>query len=287
VLDAAGEHRLLVTTQVARPRHVSDWDREDFIKALDANMLAPNRDDQSAGACDDGPWLGAVLSTLPRNPYVRQLVFWGSRNSAVPVLTAMSAGTRVRSREGCHDQQPACRQFTPPTAPMRWMGGSSNKRASRWKRPHRAAPSQSRRSVTAHVMNSGAACRLSVLNARGLLLWGRTSASTVARQNTDECTAVGLTLRHPWGVAADGLTLFTRVYDRLPRRKSIARQFFCSLPIVATAFVKVPLMSPIVTVCPVFGVVIAAAPFWLHLAWPLFEGFLWREMTAQGGAPGL
>lgn len=42
VLDAAGQIDILVTNAGGPPPGMwSDWDREDFIKALDANMLAP------------------------------------------------------------------------------------------------------------------------------------------------------------------------------------------------------------------------------------------------------
>jgi 3-oxoacyl-[acyl-carrier protein] reductase len=42
LLDAAGDLDILVTNAGGPPPGLwSDWDREDFIKALDANMLAP------------------------------------------------------------------------------------------------------------------------------------------------------------------------------------------------------------------------------------------------------
>ncbi|WP_108484600.1 SDR family oxidoreductase [Oceaniglobus ichthyenteri] len=93
VLDAAGDIDILVTNAGGPPPGVwSDWDREDFIKALDANMLTPIALMKSSvpGMIDRG-WGRVVnitsMSVKAPNPVL------GLSNSARAGLTGYVAGT--------------------------------------------------------------------------------------------------------------------------------------------------------------------------------------------------
>ena len=93
VLEAAGALDILVTNAGGPPPGVwSDWDREDFIKALDANMLTPIAlmKAQLPGMMDRG-WgrVVNITSASVRSP----IPILGLSNSARAGLTGYVAGT--------------------------------------------------------------------------------------------------------------------------------------------------------------------------------------------------
>ena len=98
VLEAAGQVDILVTNAGGPPPGLwKDWDREDFIKALDANMLTPIALIKALvpGMIDRG-WgrVVNITSASVRSP-IAQL---GLSNSARAGLTGYVAGT---SRQVC------------------------------------------------------------------------------------------------------------------------------------------------------------------------------------------
>ena len=93
VLDAAGDIDILVNNAGGPPPGVwSDWDREDFIKALDANMLAPIAMIKAlVPAMMDRGW-GRVVNITSQS--VRAPIgVLGLSNSARTGLTGYVAGT--------------------------------------------------------------------------------------------------------------------------------------------------------------------------------------------------
>ncbi len=98
MLEAAGAVDILVTNAGGPPPGLwKDWDREDFIKALDANMLAPIALMTALlpGMCDRG-W-GRVVNITSQSVKapIPQL---GLSNSARAGLTGYVAGTSRQVR---------------------------------------------------------------------------------------------------------------------------------------------------------------------------------------------
>ena len=93
VLDAAGHVDILVTNAGGPPPgHWSDWDREDFIAALDANMLAPIAMMKAClPAMMDQGW-GRVVNITSQSVKAPIPVL-GLSNSARAGLTGYVAGT--------------------------------------------------------------------------------------------------------------------------------------------------------------------------------------------------
>ncbi|SNS81363.1 SDR family oxidoreductase [Tropicimonas sediminicola] len=93
VLEAAGQVDILVTNAGGPPPGMwSDWDREDFIKALDANMLAPIAlmQSQLPGMIEAG-W-GRVVN-ITSGSVKAPIPVLGLSNSARAGLTGFVAGT--------------------------------------------------------------------------------------------------------------------------------------------------------------------------------------------------
>lgn len=93
VLDAAGQVDILVTNAGGPPPGLwSDWDRDDFIKALDANMLTPVAlmKSQLPGMMDRG-W-GRVINITSQSVKA-PIAALGLSNSARAGLTGYVAGT--------------------------------------------------------------------------------------------------------------------------------------------------------------------------------------------------
>ena len=93
VLDAAGAPDILVNNNGGPPPGVwSDWDREDFIKALDANMLTPIALMKAVlpGMMDRG-W-GRVVN-VPSQSVRAPIATLGLSNAARTGLTGYVAGT--------------------------------------------------------------------------------------------------------------------------------------------------------------------------------------------------
>ena len=93
VLDAAGDTDILVNNAGGPPPGMwQDWDREDFIKALDGNMLAPIAMIQALvpGMMDRG-W-GRVVNITSQSVKAPIPVL-GLSNSARAGLTGFVAGT--------------------------------------------------------------------------------------------------------------------------------------------------------------------------------------------------
>lgn len=93
VLDAAGQIDILVTNAGGPPPGLwSDWDREDFIKALDANMLTPIALMKAClpGMMDRG-W-GRVVNITSQSVKA-PIAILGLSNSARAGLTGYVAGT--------------------------------------------------------------------------------------------------------------------------------------------------------------------------------------------------
>ena len=108
VLSVAGDLDILVTNAGGPPPGMwSDWDREDFIKALDANMLTPIALMKASlpGMMEKG-W-GRVVNITSASRSKRRLPLLGLSNSARAGLTGYVAGTVAASCRllACHYQQ--------------------------------------------------------------------------------------------------------------------------------------------------------------------------------------
>jgi 3-oxoacyl-[acyl-carrier protein] reductase len=107
VLEAAGAVDILVTNAGGPPPGLwSDWDREDFIKALDANMLTPIAlmTTLLPGMIDQG-W-GRVVNITSQSVKA-PIPALGLSNAARTGLTGYVAGTARQVAPWRHDQQPA------------------------------------------------------------------------------------------------------------------------------------------------------------------------------------
>jgi 3-oxoacyl-[acyl-carrier protein] reductase len=168
VLEAAGQIDILVTNAGGPPPGVwSDWDRDDFIKALDANMLTPiDLMKRCLPAMIEQGW-GRVVN-ITSGSVKAPIAQLGLSNSARAGLTGYVAGTARQVAPhgvvinnllpGIHDTNRACR----------WIQGWPKPKIFQSNRPKKTAAQQSPCADTGRSKNLDPLVRFCVHNMRVL-----------------------------------------------------------------------------------------------------------------------
>jgi hypothetical protein len=174
VLAAAGEIDILVTNAGGPPPGLwSDWSRDDFIKALDANMLTPVALMQALMPGMMARGWGRVVNITSQSVKapIAQL---GLSNAARAGLTGFVAGTAGGGR-GRHDQQPVAGYSRDRPRHLAGYRGGKGARYHPGRGACAAGGIDSRASLW---HRTGIRCGLRVLmfTARGLHRWAKHSA---------------------------------------------------------------------------------------------------------------
>ena len=180
VLEAAGEVDILVNNAGGPPPGSwQDWERDDFIAALDANMLTPIALIKALVPGMMARGWGRVVNITSQSVKAPIPVL-GLSNSARAGLTGYVAGTsRQVAGKGVIINN-LCRASMRRTGRCRWIAAWPSRRGSPWTRRRPAARRPSRRAATAHRRSLAPPAPSCVRNMPGSSS-GRTCCWTVAR----------------------------------------------------------------------------------------------------------
>ena len=168
VLTRAGAVDILVNNAGGPPPGMwSDWGRDDFMAALNANMLTPIAlMSRLLPTMIEKGW-GRVVNITSQSVKAPIAVL-GLSNSARAGLTGYVAGTARQVAPFGVTISIFCRAFTIPTASCLLIRKCPNRKGSRWNRWLKNALRLSPRGVTAPLRNSGQHVHLSVPSTQAL-----------------------------------------------------------------------------------------------------------------------
>ena len=181
VLKAAGEVDILVNNAGGPPPGLwTDWEREDFIKALDANMLTPIALIKALVPGMMARGWGRVVNITSQS-VKSPIPVLGLSNSARAGLTGYVAGhLAAGGGKGCCHSTTCCPAFMTPTARPRWTAGWPKPKASAWPRPAPSAKRPFPPDAMAPPPNSALPARSCVRSTQASS-WGRTCCSMAGR----------------------------------------------------------------------------------------------------------